>query len=200
MSYQDPVWSPSALLRWPALLSLGECNSIRGHMLSSPTYTRSIMKRDGTPAVDTRIRRTTNVKAPEAVRVLVDQRLAMIQNHINRHFSLNTSQRQQAQYLIYRSGDFFGRHRDDAPESDLKYLVSRKISTVIFLNDLRTIGQTFQGGVLSLFWRFRDASGERTRLDVVPEEGLLIAFPSYLLHQVSQIKSGLRFTVVSWFT
>lgn len=196
----EPSWSPSVVFRRPAALSLEECASIRGHMLVSPTYSSFIIRRDGTSAVDTKLRRATNVMVPQEVHLVVDQLLVMIQDHINMHFSTSTSRHQQAQYLIYRPGDFFGRHRDDSPKSHLKHLVSRKISVVIFLNDMRTTGQSFEGGVLRFSGRFRDQSGERTRLDVVPEEGLLIAFPSSLLHEVSRIKSGLRFTLVSWFT
>jgi predicted 2-oxoglutarate/Fe(II)-dependent dioxygenase YbiX len=71
---------------------------------------------------------------------------------------------------------------------------------VTFLNDARTPEQSFKGGVLTLFGYSGAGNGERTRLDIDPEEGLLVAFPSGLLHEVSRIESGLRFTLVSWLT
>jgi predicted 2-oxoglutarate/Fe(II)-dependent dioxygenase YbiX len=200
MNYLDQLWSPTVLFRHPGFLSVQECIRIRDHMLFSPTYTGLIIKRRGAPTVDTKVRRATNVEVPDHIRGLIDQRLAGAQSLINGHFSLQTCGRQQIQFLIYGSGEFFRRHRDVAPESNIEDLRARKISVVVFLNDSHTTEHRFQGGVLSFIGRFQGESGEITRLDVEPEEGLLIAFPPDLLHEVIRVKRGLRFTLVSWFT
>ena len=39
----------------------------------------------------------------------------------------------------------------------------------------------------------------KTRLDVRPEEGMLLAFPPDLLHEVSRVTRGERFAAVSWY-
>jgi predicted 2-oxoglutarate/Fe(II)-dependent dioxygenase YbiX len=200
MSYLDQVWSPSILFRYPAFFSTEEYREIRHHMLSSPTYTGTIIKRDGGPTIDTKVRRATNVEVPNYTRNLVGEKLTNVNPIINAHFSLHTSGYQRIQFLIYRTGEFFRRHRDVAPESTIADLSSRKVSAVVFLNDSSTAKNAFEGGMLSFIGRFQANGREFTRLDVAPEEGLLIAFPPNLLHEVVRVKRGVRFTLVSWFT
>jgi predicted 2-oxoglutarate/Fe(II)-dependent dioxygenase YbiX len=196
----DPLSPATGLYLFPAFLSTQQCGSIRDEMLHSPTRRSSIIKRDGSIAVDGTFRRTTNVTVPETVHKIVDRYLSTHQDEINRHFGIDTSGRQRAQFLIYQPGDFFAKHRDDAPTSQMNYLMNRKISVVIILNDARTPGRSFKGGVLTLFVYCGGQNGEKALIEINPEEGLLLAFPSSLLHEVSVVESGLRFTLVSWLT
>ena len=64
---------------------------------------------------------------------------------------------------------------------------------MIFLNSSdRTRGGEFDGGFLRLFLPDRDE-------DVVPEAGLLVAFPATVLHEVTRVGDAVRDAVVDWF-
>jgi predicted 2-oxoglutarate/Fe(II)-dependent dioxygenase YbiX len=41
--------------------------------------------------------------------------------------------------------------------------------------------------------------GENVGLPLAGEAGLLIAFPSHLVHSVSPVTAGERYTLVTWF-
>ena len=58
----------------------------------------------------------------------------------------------------------------------------------------------YSGGSLTFYGLMDDnASGESVGLPLAGETGLLIAFPSHLVHSVSPVTAGERYTVVSWF-
>ena len=49
------------------------------------------------------------------------------------------------------------------------------------------------GGVLRLY------PDDREPVDIVPEEGLLVAFPATVLHEVTRVGDAVRDAVVDWF-
>src|SRR6266545_7063843 len=201
MNYLEHLWSPEVLLRENNFLPHSACAEIRKSMLASPTYMGTIVKHDGIATVDSRIRRATNIEVDACLRSVVNVGLRSIKVRLDRYFGIETTDIQPTQYLLYRRGDFFRRHRDAARESHFEDLVNRKISVVLFLNDRNTTGDHhFEGGDLSFIGRFRNGTEELTRIDVTPCEGMLIAFPSQLLHEVLRVRRGLRFTAVSWLT
>ena len=58
----------------------------------------------------------------------------------------------------------------------------------------------YSGGSLTFFGLMDDSpSGESVGLPLAGETGLLIAFPSHLVHSVSPVTAGERYTLVSWF-
>ena len=101
---------------------------------------------------------------------------------------------------MYRPGGFYRPHRDvwthaDAPEN----MKRRKISVVIFLNGESASEEDYTGGKLAFFGLLQDPSFQECGLPLTGEAGLLIAFRSDLLHEVTPVMSGTRHTVVSWF-
>jgi PKHD-type hydroxylase len=86
------------------------------------------------------------------------------------------------QFTKYKDGDYFGWHVDS---SDVMYM-DRFVSIVIQLND------TYDGGVLEI----KNPNGE-----IVPIEnkiGTLYIFNSRLLHRVTPVVDGVRYSVVNW--
>jgi predicted 2-oxoglutarate/Fe(II)-dependent dioxygenase YbiX len=43
-------------------------------------------------------------------------------------------------------------------------------------------------------------TGEEPLINIPKEQGTLIAFPSFMLHEVSPIKKGTRYSLVAWIT
>jgi predicted 2-oxoglutarate/Fe(II)-dependent dioxygenase YbiX len=80
-------------------------------------------------------------------------------------------------------------------------VLSRKVAAILFLNGERQAPGTatdarFDGGFLNLF----DLTLDLPEWTVVPEAGLLIAFPADVPHEVTPVLSGQRFTAVTWYT
>ena len=105
-------------------------------------------------------------------------------------------------FCVYREGDFFRPHEDDSKKPDAPDFVrQRSVSAVVFLNGA-TPGDPagYSGGSLTFFGLMDDSpSGESVGLPLAGETGLLIAFPSHLVHSVSPVTAGERYTLVSWF-
>ena len=88
--------------------------------------------------------------------------------------------------VIWHRGKYMEAHRDDGHGSDdevKKILKPRYVSSLIYLNDDFTGGQTFVG-----------------EKKFTPKQGAALIFKSNLLHGVTQVKEGVRGTVASWFT
>jgi len=71
----------------------------------------------------------------------------------------------------------------------------RQLALVVFLNTARDAGdpEGFTGGVLRLY---PDDSGP---IDIAPSEGVLVAFPATVLHEVTRVGDAVRDAVVDWF-
>ena len=67
---------------------------------------------------------------------------------------------------------------------------TRKISMVVWLNE------GFQGGE----FQFHEAYSERNVINVIkPRQGTIIMFPSWVMHRVTPVKKGTRYSMASWF-
>jgi PKHD-type hydroxylase len=89
------------------------------------------------------------------------------------------------QFSIYDDpNDFYGAHMDMAharPEA-------RKLSIVVQLSD----PADYQGSNLQFH------SSNLNFYDTINDRGTLIAFPSYMVHRVTPLTSGIRYSLVSW--
>lgn len=94
--------------------------------------------------------------------------------------------------LRYESGDHFAWHADnsstDAP------LATRKLSAVIQLSP----PDSYEGGDLELAMYAPDVSGTPQTRSQLRARGLMITFPSYMLHRVAPVTSGVRHSIVAW--
>jgi len=69
--------------------------------------------------------------------------------------------------------------------------VTRKLSVSIQLSP-----DNYKGGELEIM----TGSHPKDRFKMTKEQGSIIIFPSYMLHQVLPIKKGQRYSLVSWIT
>lgn len=145
--------------------------------------------RNGKLYLDANFRKTRRILLQPEHFDEIGKSFLTIMPRIEEHFQLTLKGLQGIQFLQYGVGDYFHTHADEfEPPSDS----SRKISLILFLNS------GFQGGNVVLYQdadRCRSGNG----IHIVPQEGLLIAFSSYLLHEVQEILTGKRFSLVSWF-
>jgi len=162
----------------------------RGEHNSALTYGKS----DG--SVD---ERTRKVKCATLDSQIVDQVAAQLREHLTslrEYFDIPVETIEEPQFLWYRPGDFFVAHQDG--NTKLIQLESdrlRRISLTIFLNDQANdeSPKSYSGGALVFTDLF---SGDRREMP--GEAGKLVAFRSELTHEVTPIKHGERFAIVTW--
>ena len=93
----------------------------------------------------------------------------------------------------------------DADTSDTgmapDFLRQRRISTVIFLGHPADDGEDDggRGGDLVFHGLIDDPRMRDRGFAFPPEEGTLLAFPSTVLHEVTTVSSGHRYSIVTWF-
>ncbi len=154
-------------------------------------------------AVDEEHRRTKLAQVSHDSSTLVRVRLLAAKPRLAAHFGRELSGLQKPQFLAYREGDFFRPHPDTSDEpAEAAYVRERAVSTVIFIN-----GETdapgpsgYGGGALAFFGLMaEDGRGDKVGLPLTGETGLLVAFPSELVHGVQAVTRGERYTIASWF-
>jgi predicted 2-oxoglutarate/Fe(II)-dependent dioxygenase YbiX len=130
-------------------------------------------------------RHATLIEVGAATLAVTEDWLEKARSDIENHFNLSLAEREGPGFIRYLAGDFYGPHRDRGTSSEWPPLERRAISVVLFLSSC-------EGGTLRLI------EGEHGA-DVTPEAGLLVAFPSDLLHEVTPVRDGVRDVIVDWF-
>jgi PKHD-type hydroxylase len=88
--------------------------------------------------------------------------------------------REGFQFTRYEVGEYYGPHFDIGPGR----LAERKLSMTVQLSD----PADYTGGELLIYPEF--VAGK--------EQGSMTVFPSFMCHNVLPVKSGVRFSLVSW--
>ena len=84
-------------------------------------------------------------------------------------------------------------------EEGFEDIAKRQVSVVIFLNDPHNAAQGYRGGIIN-FHGLMDVPGSRAYgFPLDPETGLFVAFRSTVLHGVTAVEEGKRYSLVTWF-
>jgi SM-20-related protein len=152
--------------------------------------------------VDESVRRTRQVKVSRETSTLVKNRLLAIEPQVESHFHLTLSDCEKPVFLVYREGDFFVTHQDSDKENQyFEVYRNRRVSAVVFLNgESADPGpESYTGGSLTLYGLIDQPQWKTRGFPVVGEPGLLIAFRSDVIHEVTPVTRGERFTAVTWY-
>ncbi|MGV3523627.1 MAG: 2OG-Fe(II) oxygenase [Candidatus Sericytochromatia bacterium] len=142
-------------------------------------------------------RKTLIVALSEAIKAEITQGLLA---HIPGFTALGgvpVSVCQELSLLRYRQGHFFKAHRDTFSHLP-QGLSQRRISVIVFLNSPAGT-PAYSGGELMLYAFPGSKPGRMIGLPLEVTPGLMIAFPSDLMHEVRPVTEGERFSLVSWF-
>jgi PKHD-type hydroxylase len=175
------------------------CARLRADIGAAPAEPATIRTHGDTYELDRSTRSTQLADvAPEAL-AFVEGRLTAVMPEISSHYGIPLTGIQKLQFLIYREGDFYQRHRDRADDQD--FLRSRRVSVVIFLNGEGdpSASVAYRGGALTLYGLFEQSESDTLGFPLEGEEGLLVTFPSDVVHEVRPVEAGERYTVVAWF-
>ncbi|NOT43473.1 MAG: 2OG-Fe(II) oxygenase [Acidobacteria bacterium] len=162
-------------------------------------------------ALEPRVRLADEVVLPEPDATRLDASLAGLPALVGRWFGAALADWEGSCLLRYGPGGRYLPHRDVAGPGVVDQVVSRRRFTVVlFLNAAGDAsGGGFAGGRLRILDEAgRLAAGEavgqadrgQAGLVIEPEEGMLVAFPAGLLHEVEPVTSGVRDVLVSWLS
>jgi predicted 2-oxoglutarate/Fe(II)-dependent dioxygenase YbiX len=180
-------------------LSPALCNRMTLAMRGDAGHPATVVGEDGRDVVDNSRRRTYQVPVSSDDRLFVEQRLQSIKANLAQYFGFKLSELQTPQFLRYGRGCFFRPHQDSSKHPDHEqYIKSRRITVVTFLNQGTRLPKdgAYCGGEL---WLFKLDDDPDPTLSIIGEAGMLVAFPSDVLHEVRPITHGERFSVAAWY-
>lgn len=136
-------------------------------------------------------RKTTLLETSIALNQRVLKPLSELADVLQTHFRCALTRQEQPQFLRYDTGDYFKIHAD---KTDQDVYRERCLTVIICLND----HAAFQGGRFAFFLPHPSQSNRYLGVPVPPQVGLLMAFRPELLHEVSPVTAGQRYTFVTW--
>lgn len=177
------------------------CERLRLEAFSASKSHATVVKKS-LERLDEGVRKTKWARVSAPTTATVKARLLAVKPRLERHFNMKLAGCEEPQFLAYKPGDFFRLHHDNADDPDaLAYVRERQVSAVIFLNsEAEALGpESYCGGALTFYGLMDDPHWKTYGFPLVGERGLLIAFRSDVLHEVTVVTRGERYSIVSWF-
>ena len=147
------------------------CARLRADVGAAPASAATVRTDDRTYDVDRSTRSTEWADPAPAAVELVEGRLAAVMPEVSRHYGIALTGLQPLQFLVYRQGDFFQRHRDRGEGDDTpEFSRARRVAAIIFLNGEGdpSVSAGYRGGALTLDGLFEQSEGGNAR---VPARG-----------------------------
>ena len=183
-------------------LSEAECAQYE-HSIRCSTLEAAAVRREG---IEERIepsrRKVAVAGVDRALTTHLQERLMRLKQPLENHFGFALTGCETPQFLSYKQGDFYVPHSDSTDDSDAPaYVKQRSVSVVIFLSTPSDEfpSATYGGGALTFYGLIKEKDFTLCGLPLEPEAGLLVAFPSHIIHEVRPVTHGERHTIVSWF-
>jgi len=132
--------------------------------------------------------------SPASIHTLINARLDAVRPQLEDFFKLSLGKPNTQKFISYRAGDFIRPHRDQLPETK-----PGEITTIIFLNNEVEApdGGGYVGGGLFLYGLIQKEGWQDYGFQIRGETGLLVAFPAHIIHEVTPVIEGTRFSFVT---
>jgi hypothetical protein len=179
----------------PDVLTSGECRDLIDEMLAGPREPTNVL-RAGHDEYAPSARKSESCYPRGPTRVMAEEQ-------VERAARLNwpnapdvASLIASAHYFRYPATGFVGPHRDRSPNHDDPREVRwRFASLVLFLNPAPA-GNDFDGGALVVYTP--RLNGPTVPTVVRPVAGTLAMFEPGLVHEVTRVRRGTRYSMVTW--
>jgi predicted 2-oxoglutarate/Fe(II)-dependent dioxygenase YbiX len=185
----------------PAFLSPEECRGLTREMDASFQQQAEVWLGDDF-GVDPASRLGAIATLSDAAQELVQDRLWEVMPVLEELYRCEISHISAATALIYRRGDHFAAHSDGGVDEDAPpEVMRRRVSLVVALNDGASERPQFSGGALHFYPGCAPGSPPAPGAAVIAVQsrpGLLVAFPSPIVHQVMPVADGCRYSLALW--
>lgn len=192
-------------------LDAARCRALCAEVQAAVTVPALTGNRGGDFVVDASRRRAACAVVSAPTAAWVTSALGSITHLLERHFHVGLGGIETPQFLAYEPGGFYRAHRDSSAEpSAPPHVRARQVSAVVFLNGACRRGSapasssleipSYEGGELVFHDLVADPSFAQWSLPLQGETGLLVAFPSWVMHEVLPVTRGLRLTIAAWYT
>lgn len=187
-------------------LSLSECQQLLQELQRSQHEPSLTYYAQSGPIVDASYRSTREIKVAQAIREEVVQKLIILHEDMQAYFQLRFFNMEGLQFLGYQPGDFFKAHRDNYNSPNP--LTERKLSLLLFLNapkealppETDPALYDYEGGLLVFYRPSRRPPYQAVGMPLQVAPGMLIGFRPDVLHEVTPVISGQRFSIVTWLS
>jgi len=186
----------------PNFLEAAYRNDLCASMAAAPAEKAQVERSDGSTVIDETSRKVESTLIPKEIRTELKQKLLGLVPRLEAHFNLTLGGCETPDFLIYKPSDFFTLHADGGSNSGYcEGTRLRRVTTVIFLNSESPEARegTYGDGRLRFHGLLEGPYWERCTFALKPEPGMLVAFPSRMLHEVTPVSHGNRLTIVTWF-
>jgi len=180
----------------------GLCAKLRTEARLATSQAATVVGKDGKGILDEKTRTTKCTQVSQETIAYIKLQLLAVKPQLESHFHVKLKDCEKPQLLRYHPGGFYVPHPDsNHAENAPQYLKERKVSTVIYLNSEvdKYAEECYTGGALTLYGLIEGERWQKYGFHLMGEAGLLIAFPSDILHQVEPVIEGERYTIVTWF-
>jgi predicted 2-oxoglutarate/Fe(II)-dependent dioxygenase YbiX len=147
---------------------------------------------------------TITALAPNTERY-VHERIWEVVGQIAAVYGCEVAELSDVTALTYQPGGHFAAHSDGGVDADneaeVPEVARRRVSLVVALNDGASEQGEFTGGELRFYPRTTPGAQPAATDEIVElrsRTGLLIAFPSPMVHQVMPVTSGCRYSLALW--
>ena len=174
---------------------------LRLEMRSASSTPATISRAKGDVVIES-MRHTNSTHVSAEAEALLEARLLTLKPRLEKHFNLPLRGWQTLQFLHYQPGGFYRPHRDNSGRPNARMITKqRQVSVVLFLNGEaeEERSDTYSGGALKFYGLLDDARAKGYGFPLKGEAGLLTAFRSTLMHEVTPVTRGERYTIVTWF-
>jgi PKHD-type hydroxylase len=200
MSYAGPSATSQLPHTIPGLLTPDECRAIVAEIAAAAQEQAEIwLGQEFGVHPESRLGAVATLT--RATEGLVQDRLWDVMAQLEARYRCEVSHVSGVTALIYRRGDHFAAHSDGGVEEDAPPEVTRRrVSLVVALNDGAGEAPDFTGGELHFYPSCPPGCQPATH-DVVAvrsRPGLLIAFPSPMVHRVTPVVEGCRYSLALW--
>ncbi len=201
MSDAGPTSTSAQHCTIAGLLTPDECRELRREMDASRQQQAEIWLGDDF-GVDPESRLSTIATLSDATEEFVQGRLWDVMTQLEERYACEVSHMSAVTALIYGRGGHFAAHSDGGVDEDPPpEIARRRVSLVVALNDGASAHPDFTGGELRFYPQCAPgaAPGPHEAVFAVRSEpGLLVAFPSPMVHQVMPVLEGCRYSLALW--
>jgi predicted 2-oxoglutarate/Fe(II)-dependent dioxygenase YbiX len=201
---QHKIFRDLGLFLIPGFISEPECRELIDIMSGAPKRPGQANIGSGKSHVDETWRSVGDAKVPEDANARVLRTVLDLHPALEKHFRIPLEWGGEGpDYLVYQTGDFFKPHVDnyeDRPGPNSRVL-RRRVAIVLFLNrhSREQREDCFGGGLLNFYGLLEGPQWKSCPLGLEAEPGLLVAFPSGLMHEVTPVTFGVRYSVLTGF-